>query len=263
MHVPVTVRCARRAALCLGLALLSLVLAAWSRADGPQQKLAAEGSARSAPVLVKTAPAAEAPRPLGPLIFILAVGAFFLTLFVLAFRSSMRGSRSSGPGISSVVFLLSLSALDAGAAMPALPPSPTHYVTDKAAILSAEERGALEARLAGFEDETSNQFLVYIEQKVPEGTTLEEYAAAAFKAWGVGQREKKNGLVLFVFPESRVARFEVGYGLEGTLPDALAGRILQEEILTAFKDGNYSAGIEAGVTAAITATKGEFRGKGP
>jgi uncharacterized protein len=160
------------------------------------------------------------------------------------------------------VALLLGSALPAAAAPPSLPPSPTHYVTDKAGVLSPAERSSFEARLAGFEDETSNQFLIYVEPKIPEGTTLEEYAAACFKAWGVGQRQKKNGLVLFVFPQSRAARFEVGYGLEGALPDALAGRILEQQVLPHFKEGNFGSGIEAGVTAAIEATKGEYKGTG-
>ena len=161
------------------------------------------------------------------------------------------------------VALLLGTALLAVAAPPTLSPSPTHYVTDKAGALSPDERNSLEARLAGFEDETSNQLLVYVEPKIPEGTTLEEYAAASFKAWGVGQRQKKNGIVLFVFPQSRAARFEVGYGLEGALPDAMAGRILQEQILPQFKEGNFGKGIEAGVTAAIAATGGEYKGTGP
>jgi uncharacterized protein len=98
---------------------------------------------------------------------------------------------------------------------------------------------------------------------VPEGTFLEEYTVAAAQAWKVGQKDRRNGVVLFVFPKSRAARFEVGYGLEGALPDAIASRILREEAIPFFSKGDYSAGIDRAVTAVIAATKGEYRGRGP
>jgi len=79
----------------------------------------------------------------------------------------------------------------------------------------------------------------------------------------VGQKDRRNGLVLFVFPGSRAARFEVGYGLEGALPDAMASRILREEAIPSFKTGDYQAGVTKAVEAAIAATKGEYKGKGP
>ncbi len=158
--------------------------------------------------------------------------------------------------------LLVVLALPAAGAGPEIPPSPTTYVTDGARILPTDVREALEAKLAGFEDETSNQVVVWIEPRVPEGTTLEEYANACFGAWKVGQRDKKNGVVFFVFPEERAARIEVGYGLEGALPDALAGRIHNDEVFPRFRAGDFAGGVTAGVDAIIAATKGEYRGTG-
>jgi uncharacterized protein len=148
------------------------------------------------------------------------------------------------------------------AAGPAVPPVPTKFVTDKAGALSAGTAASLEQRLESFEKETSNQFLVYTERAVPDGTTLEEYTVACAQAWKAGQTQRKNGMILFVFPGSRKVRLEVGYGLEGAMPDALARRVLDEQVLPRFRTGDYDGGISAGVEAAIAATKGEYKGSG-
>ena len=128
--------------------------------------------------------------------------------------------RSMHPRTLALAFLLSSAV--AGASGPAVPPAPTRFVTDKAGVLSAATSARLEQTLESFEKETSNQFLVYTESAVPEGTTLEEYTVACSQAWKAGQAQRKNGMILFVFPESHKVRLEVGYGLEGAMPDALA-----------------------------------------
>ena len=158
------------------------------------------------------------------------------------------------------IFLFLL--VSAAAAGPAVPPAPTRFVTDKAGVIAPDVAAGLETRLSDFEKETSNQFLVYTETTVPEGTTLEEYTVACAQAWKAGQTQRKNGMILFVFPGSRKARLEVGYGLEGAMPDALARRVLDGEVLPRFRTGDYSGGISAGVSAAIAATKGEYKGTG-
>ena len=158
--------------------------------------------------------------------------------------------------------LLLLAPVAAFGSGPAVPPVPTRFVTDKAGALSPGTAASLEQRLETFEKETSNQFLVYTERAVPEGTTLEEYTVACAQAWKAGQTQRKNGMILFVFPESRKVRLEVGYGLEGAMPDALAVRILDEQVLPRFRSGDYDGGISAGVDAAIAATKGEYKGSG-
>jgi uncharacterized protein len=145
---------------------------------------------------------------------------------------------------------------------PVIPPVPTRHVTDRAGVLPPDTVRALEEKLSAFEAATSSQFLVYTDRKLPAGVELEDWTVAVSRAWRAGQKERNNGLVLFVFPESRAARFEVGYGLEGALPDALAGRILQNEAIPRFRNGDWDAGIRAAVDAAIAATKGEYRGTG-
>ncbi|MCM3875289.1 MAG: TPM domain-containing protein [Thermoanaerobaculia bacterium] len=148
------------------------------------------------------------------------------------------------------------------AAGPPVPPVPTRFVTDKAGVIAPDVAARLEAQLSSFEKDTSNQFLVYTETAVPDGTTLEEYTVACAPAWKAGQTQRKNGMILFVFPGSRKARLEVGYGLEGAMPDALARRVLDEQVLPRFRAGDYSGGISSGVSAAIAATKNEYKGTG-
>ncbi len=179
-------------------------------------------------------------------------------------RSFVAGKRSAAPLTFKEVFVL-VSLFFPGAAFaagPAVPPAPTRYVTDKAGVIAPDVTARLESRLVDFERETSNQFLVYTETKVPDGTTLEEYSVACAQAWKAGQTQRKNGMILFVFPGSRKARLEVGYGLEGAMPDALARRVLDEQVLPRFRAGDYSGGISAGVSAAIDATRGEYKGTG-
>lgn len=146
------------------------------------------------------------------------------------------------------------------AAGPAIPPAPTRHVTDHAGVLPTDTARALEEKLSAFEAATSSQFLVYTDRKLPEGAELEEWTIAVARAWRAGQKERNNGLVLFVFPDSRAARFEVGYGLEGALPDALAGRILRNEAIPRFRNGDWDGGVRAAVDGAIAATKGEYKG---
>jgi uncharacterized protein len=164
--------------------------------------------------------------------------------------------------LSSLALAVVLAAMPALAAKEdTLPAKPTRYVTDRAGVLGGRAE-ALNTKLEDFEKETSNQILVWVDRRIPENFTLEEFTVAAARKWQVGQAGKNNGVVLFVFTEDRKMRIEVGYGLEGPLPDALAHRIQEDEILPRFRSGDYPGGIEAGVTAMIAATKGEYKGTG-
>jgi uncharacterized protein len=143
-----------------------------------------------------------------------------------------------------------------------LPPKPDKYVTDRAGVLGAERVDALSRKLEQFERDTSNQILVWIDRKVPENFTLEDFTVRAAEKWKAGQAKTDNGAVLFVFVDDRKLRIEVGYGLEGVLPDITARRIIENEVVPRFRSGDYPGGIEAGVDAMIAATKGEYKGTG-
>ena len=97
---------------------------------------------------------------------------------------------------------------------------------------------------------------------VPPDYVMEDFTQRAAESWGVGQKQTDNGVVLFVFPQDRKTRIEVGYGLEGVLPDVTGKRIIQNEIVPAFRAGDYDAGITRGVDAIQRALCGEYQGAG-
>jgi len=143
-----------------------------------------------------------------------------------------------------------------------IPPAPKQYFNDYAHVLSEATVSRLNQQLENFEKETSSQILVAIYPKMQSDSSIEDYVVRVFQAWKVGQKGKNNGAVLFVFIQDRKMYIEVGYGLEGAIPDATAKRIIENEIKPAFKSGNYDAGLTAGVNALLAAAKGEYKGTG-
>ncbi len=141
-----------------------------------------------------------------------------------------------------------------------IPPPPDHYVTDQAGILSPTTKAQLEEGLAAFERDTSNQVLV---ATFPDlgGDSIEDFGIRLSERWRPGQSGRDNGAVLIVSKNDRKVRIEVGYGLEGALPDAVAKSILQNEILPRFKVGDFDGGVKAGVDAIVKATTGEYKGQ--
>lgn len=132
-----------------------------------------------------------------------------------------------------------------------------HYVTDESNTLNSSQITSLETKLSQFEKETSNQLVVYVIKSL-EGGSLEEKSHELAEKNGIGQKGKNNGVLLFIAMDDRKLRIEVGYGLEGALPDALCNQIIRKEITPYFKQGKYYEGINAGVDAIIKATKGEY-----
>ncbi len=143
-----------------------------------------------------------------------------------------------------------------------LPAKPERYVTDQPDVLGPGGAERLNETLAQFERDTSDQILVWIGRRVPEGFTLEDFTVRAAQKWGAGQKKTDNGAILFVFTEDRKVRIEVGYGLEGAIPDVTAKRIIENEILPRFRAGDYRAGVEAGTEALMQAARGEYKGTG-
>jgi uncharacterized protein len=154
-------------------------------------------------------------------------------------------------GITAAVVVLAAVAGPAGAA-PALAPTPTAWVTDRARLLAPETVERLDARLAEVERASGRQVLVFIDRSTG-GVPLEDWTARAFAAWHVGRKGLDDGVVLFVFTEDRRLRIEVGYGLEATIPDARAARILSEVVAPPLKAGQPDRAIEAGVDALLSA----------
>ncbi|MFQ5571311.1 MAG: TPM domain-containing protein [Rhodothermales bacterium] len=126
----------------------------------------------------------------------------------------------------------------------------TSRVTDEADLLSVQTEHTLTALLAAHEDSTSNQVAVLTVTSL-QGEAIESFALRVAETTGLGRAEKDNGVLLVVAHEDRKVRIEVGYGLEGALPDLVAGRIIREEIVPYFREGDFEGGIEAGVLAII------------
>ena len=140
------------------------------------------------------------------------------------------------------------------AALPALSqsfPALSGRIVDEARLLSAEREAALTTRLEALEAETGDQ-LVVITVNDLQGYPIEDYGYRLGRAWGIGQDEDDNGVLLIVAPNERKVRIEVGYGLEPILTDALSARIIHDDILPAFRVGGFERGIEQGVEAIAT-----------
>jgi len=170
------------------------------------------------------------------------------------------------PAIRSAALVLWLGlglALVAGlrAAAP-LPPPPDRHVADAAGILRPAARESLSRQLEQFERDASSQIVVWIDRKLPPDTVLETHVNAVFRHWKIGLARTNNGVLLAIFIDDRKLRIEVGRGLEGALPDALAGRIIRDEIQPRFRNGDFEGCIRAGVAGIIAATRGEYRGSG-
>lgn len=133
-------------------------------------------------------------------------------------------------------------------------------INDYARLLSASEIEKLESQLYEFEAQTSNQIAVLIIPTLA-GESIEGYAIKVAEKWRLGTAEKDNGVLLLIALEERQLRIEVGYGLEGALTDMLASQIIRYEIAPHFKQGDYFAGLQAGLTAIMQATRNEYQGE--
>lgn len=124
----------------------------------------------------------------------------------------------------------------------------TSLVHDHAAVFTAPQRAELESFLRATERATSAEIAVVTLPSL-EGGEVDDFANRLFNKWGIGKKAKDNGILLLAAIEDRKIKIEVGYGLEGTLPDARTGRLLDEHVIPRFKEQQYAAGLIAGSTA--------------
>jgi uncharacterized protein len=129
-------------------------------------------------------------------------------------------------------------------------------INDYAGMLPSDKARQLEERLAQFERETGHQIALLTIRSL-EGDSLEDFSIRVAENWKIGQKGFDNGAILIVARDDRKLRIEVGYGLEGVLPDALASRIIREVITPRFRTGDFAGGIEAGLDAIMKVTRGE------
>ncbi len=143
-----------------------------------------------------------------------------------------------------------------------LPPKPAAYFNDYARVVPAPTVSALDEKLRQFERDTSNEIVVAVFPKMESESSVQDFTYRIAELWKVGQKDRRNGAVLFIFVAEHHIFIQVGYGLEGALPDAICKRIIAEQIAPAFKAGHYDAGLTAGVDSIIKATRGEYAGNG-
>jgi uncharacterized protein len=135
-------------------------------------------------------------------------------------------------------------------------PALTGRVVDDAGIIPADVEARLVSKLAALEDKTSDQ-LVVATVKSLDGYDIQDYGYQLGRAWGIGQKGKNNGVVLLIAPNEHKVGFEVGYGLEGTLTDALTQVIIQNAILPRFRANDFPGGIERAVDDTIQVLTGD------
>lgn len=137
------------------------------------------------------------------------------------------------------------------------PGKPAGFVNDYAGVLSSSEKADLENKLSQFSKETSNEITI-VTVKSLDGDYIENFAVKLFEDWKIGKDKKDNGVLLLVALNDRKMRIEVGYGLEGALPDATAYQIVNNTLKPAFQKSEYYNGINEGVDKIIAATRGEY-----
>jgi uncharacterized protein len=137
-------------------------------------------------------------------------------------------------------------------------PALSGRIVDRAEILSPETEASLSARIEAHEQATTDQIVIVT---LPDlmGRPIEDWGLMLGRGWGIGQAGRDNGIIFLIAPNERELRIEVGYGLEGSLPDATAHEIIQSDIIPHFKQGDMEAGISAGLDAILAALAGTYQ----
>lgn len=138
------------------------------------------------------------------------------------------------------------------------PATPNRLVNDYTNTLSAAQVDELERKLVAFDDSSSTQIAVAVMQSTGQ-YDIADYGVRLAQRWGVGGGEHDNGILLLVALGDRAVTIQTGYGVEGAVPDAIAYRIIENEIKPAFRQGDYFTGIDRATNALIAYTKGEYK----
>jgi uncharacterized protein len=137
-------------------------------------------------------------------------------------------------------------------------PSPPKLVNDYTNTLTPAQVQALEKKLVNYDDSTSSQVAIVIISTL-KGYDVSEYGLALGREWGIGGKEFNNGAIVLVVKDDRKVRIEVGYGLEGAIPDITAKSIIDNSITPHFKEGNYYRGLDRATDDIIAAAAGEYK----
>lgn len=128
--------------------------------------------------------------------------------------------------------------------------APNGKVSDYAKLLDESQRETLESQLVELERDTSAE-VALVTMGSTGNESIEDYATRLFNTWGIGKKGRDNGVLVLVAVQDRAIRIEVGYGLEGVLPDGLAGAVIRDAFLPRFRDNDYAGGVRAGMAQVI------------
>lgn len=156
--------------------------------------------------------------------------------------------------IASGAALLCLTAAQAQPEVPTL----QQRVTDFTNSLTFTEWRSLESRLQRFEDSTSTQIAILLVSSL-QGESIEDFSMRVFEKNKIGQQQKDNGVLVVVVKDDRIARIDVGYGLEGVLTDAATSQIIERDMKPYFRADNFYAGLSSGVSSIIAVAEGGYR----
>ena len=148
-----------------------------------------------------------------------------------------------------VGFGLSIASADVG--------KPTGFLNDRAGILDADEKTAIESKLKAWKESTSNEFAVLIVNST-DGESHQAYSFRVAEEWAIGDKEKDNGILLLIAIKDRKFYMQVGEGLEGVLPDAKVGQLINNILPSHFRSGDYAGGIDQVIAKTIGIVAGEY-----
>jgi len=190
------------------------------------------------------------------------------TFDFLAKRSASAGGRRQqagsvcSPDIRVLLLLSLISLTNIVYSAEVIPPKPDRYFNDYAGVVSGDAARRFNEQLAQFERETSNQIVVAVFPKMQSDSDIADYAQRVAQSWGVGSKTVRNGVAVLVFIQDRKISIQVGYGLEGVLPDITAYDIRANQITPHFRNGDYEGGLAVGIDSICKAIKGEYKGTG-
>jgi uncharacterized protein len=137
-------------------------------------------------------------------------------------------------------------------------PSPARLVNDLADVLTPEQEAALEQKLVAYDDSTSTQIVV-VTMTTLQDFPIEDVGLQILRKWGVGNKEKDNGIVLLAAIQDRKINIQTGYGMEGVVPDAIARTIIENDVIPSFRTENFYRGFDEATTSIFKAAAGEYQ----
>jgi uncharacterized protein len=159
------------------------------------------------------------------------------------------------PALAGLLLLACASGLSADVGTP-IPAPPQRWLTDTASLLSPAAAAELDSRLEEFERSSGHQVIVYI-GATTGGVPIEDWAVKAFESWKVGRKSLDDGVAIFIMAADKRVRIEVGYGLESQVPDVLAGRIINDDMVPRLQQGDNDGAVRTAVDRLLAIISGE------